>query len=339
MMDALRRFADSYPVTAYVLLCFLITWSVWFSIPTVAGDDWTLIKIFTGAGIGPGMAAVLLDRLRRGWNENDFTRSWWTAFVFVAAIVIGLDIWSLMAGDGPTLALAASAEPAGLSLVGVAGALISAALAGFVFATARSSRSKYLNSITRIRVKPYWWMVALLLPALVYTMGIGAAIIFGSQLPDPPLLGAEVAEWAPFVVRAALFTYFVVCVGEEPGWRGYMLPELQARYSPLVATIILGAVWGVWHFPLFVIGLYSGDPLAGTLFYVVFTTSLAVLFTWLFNGTGGILSLTLMLHLAINTTPKILPVTWWAGVALLLLAGYLIYRSTMWRRGSMERRG
>ena len=83
-MDALRRFADSYPVTAYVLLCFLITWTVWFSIPTFAGDDWTLIKIFVGIGMGPGLAAVLLDRLRRGWNENDFTRSWWMAFSVVA---------------------------------------------------------------------------------------------------------------------------------------------------------------------------------------------------------------------------------------------------------------
>jgi membrane protease YdiL (CAAX protease family) len=47
---------------------------------------------------------------------------------------------------------------------------------------------------------------------------------------------------------------FVLLLGgaiEEPGWRGFGLPLLQERHSPVRATLILGLAWGVWHIPLY----------------------------------------------------------------------------------------
>lgn len=38
---------------------------------------------------------------------------------------------------------------------------------------------------------------------------------------------------------------------EDPGWRGFGLPMLQQRYSPVVATLIIGLAWGVWHVPIY----------------------------------------------------------------------------------------
>ena len=54
-------FVDRYPIWSFIILCFAITWGVWFTIPVFAGDNWTLIKVLTGVGVGPGLAAVLLD--------------------------------------------------------------------------------------------------------------------------------------------------------------------------------------------------------------------------------------------------------------------------------------
>jgi hypothetical protein len=56
------------------------------------------------------------------------------------------------------------------------------------------------------------------------------------------------------------------------------------------------------------------------------------MFTWLFNRTGGILLLMLVLHTALNNTTRILPGTDHAGIALIVFAVVLIFTERMWRR-------
>ncbi|WP_054703444.1 CPBP family intramembrane glutamic endopeptidase [Bacillus sp. JCM 19041] len=47
-------------------------------------------------------------------------------------------------------------------------------------------------------------------------------------------------------------------LGEELGWRGFVLNELQKKVSPLKSALIVGVVWGFWHTPLWLISGYSG---------------------------------------------------------------------------------
>jgi membrane protease YdiL (CAAX protease family) len=70
---------------------------------------------------------------------------------------------------------------------------------------------------------------------------------------------------------------------EEPGWRGFALPRLQRRHSPLVATLLFGLLWGLWHTPPY-------GPLGFILPLV-----LAFYYTWLYNRTGSVL-LCILLH-------------------------------------------
>lgn len=119
---------------------------------------------------------------------------------------------------------------------------------------------------------------ALLLPAGLYLavnlvgQALGADVDW-SRLPDRvPGYLASVA------LTAVLFGGL-----EEPGWRGYALPRLQDRHTPLRATLLLGLAWGVWHVPLY-----------GPAGFVV-PLVLAFFYTWLYNTSRSVL-LCILLH-------------------------------------------
>lgn len=82
---------------------------------------------------------------------------------------------------------------------------------------------------------------------------------------------------------------------EEFGWRGFALPLLQRRYTPFVAALVVGVVWGFWHFPAF---LLSGAPQAGWSFPAFFTGSIAlsVIMTPMFNAFRGSILLPALFH-------------------------------------------
>jgi CAAX protease family protein len=96
-------------------------------------------------------------------------------------------------------------------------------------------------------------------------------------------------------------------LGEEIGWRGYALPRLQERYSAFVASLLLGAAWALWHLPLFFITgtSQSFTPLVPFLVSVV---ALAVLFTWVFNGTRGSLLVAVLFHGTVNFSAGVLSI-------------------------------
>ena len=60
-------------------------------------------------------------------------------------------------------------------------------------------------------------------------------------------------------VPVLLFQMVTTGLAEEPGWRDFALPRLQRRFSPIIAALILGPLWGVWHLPLFLTD-WGGAP-------------------------------------------------------------------------------
>ena len=112
-----------------------------------------------------------------------------------------------------------------------------------------------------------WWLVLLLgIPAVKYA---GAAINgTWADFPFNPWTG----------VLPALAAALLIGPVEEVGWRGLALPLLQRRYAPLWAGLILGAFWGLWHLPAF---LLSGTPQSAWSFgpYVIGVLALSVLIT------------------------------------------------------------
>ncbi len=123
-------------------------------------------------------------------------------------------------------------------------------------------------------------------------------------------------------------------VGEELGWRGFALPRLLVRWSPLVASLILGVIWGVWHLPAFFI---AGLPQKSLTFFalLVATICVSVIDTWIFLRTGGNLLLRILVHLMTNHCFKLLGILFGTSVpagaicaVVIVAAGRLKTRAT-----------
>ncbi|WP_191965833.1 MULTISPECIES: CPBP family intramembrane glutamic endopeptidase [Haloferax] len=155
----------------------------------------------------------------------------------------------------------------------------------------------WFNQILRWRVPLRYWVVALVLPAVFALAGSSLDIlVFGGAFDPTPL-----AALASYPI-GMLLVFFVGGGNEEPGWRGFALPRLQARYSALTASLIIGVGWVVWHLPLFVVpgSAQANLPLQ---FYAIAVVAESVVFTWLYNETGGSVLVAMVLHASVNNSP------------------------------------
>jgi uncharacterized protein len=102
-----------------------------------------------------------------------------------------------------------------------------------------------------------------------------------------------------YAVLPALLIALLIGPVEELGWRGVALPLLQRRFAPLWASLILGAVWGLWHLPAF---LLSGTPQSAWSFgpYVVGVLALSVMVTPMFNAARGSILVPMLFHFQMN---------------------------------------
>ena len=150
------------------------------------------------------------------------------------------------------------------------------------------------------RVGLRWYLVVLLGPAFVGLAAMALVYAWSGQVPDwsngeaSRILGTSTNLWL-FVVL--FFLVDALTNGEEMAWRGFVLPKLQARFSALVASLILGAVWGLWHLPRFWL---AGDAGSFAL-AMVHNLAMAVVFTWVYNNTSGSLLIATLFHAATNT--------------------------------------
>lgn len=98
---------------------------------------------------------------------------------------------------------------------------------------------------------------------------------------------------------AIIICFFAVMIfggplGEEIGWRGYLLPELQKSFNPIISSIILGSIWTCWHIPMFYFHVPGYD--INFIYYLLETIWLTILLTWLYNNTKGSLLIIILYH-------------------------------------------
>jgi membrane protease YdiL (CAAX protease family) len=137
------------------------------------------------------------------------------------------------------------------------------------------------------RVSIAWWLYALFLALGVH---VAATVIYGTvHRQIGPVRPLELFhEWWLFYLFA--FALFQGPLAEELGWRGFLLPRLLQKYSPLLASVILGLIWAAWH-----INMFSSPPRS----FAVFTASavaVSILMTVLFLHTRGSILLAIVMH-------------------------------------------
>ncbi|HET7270746.1 MAG TPA: type II CAAX endopeptidase family protein [Rubrobacter sp.] len=161
----------------------------------------------------------------------------------------------------------------------------------------RAGLRSLLGRVVRWRVAPIWYGVAILGPLVITLVAITLHVALGGQ---PPGLGLLIGA-LPTLVFVSVYMMITVALGEEVGWRGYALPALQARYSALLASLILGVMWTLWHLPVFFNPdtHYSNLPFLIFLLYIV---PFAVLITWVFNSTGGSVLMAMFFHAVMNAS-------------------------------------
>jgi len=192
----------------------------------------------------------------------------------------------------------------GFTVIGTFGPMVAA-----VILTAqergRTEVRALLGRIVRWRIAPVWYGVAILGPLALTLAAIALHTALGGQTPG---LGALIGAF-PTVILVSIYMLIFVALGEEVGWRGYALPALQARHGAFVASVMLGAMWALWHVPQFFnpAALYYDLPFVLFLAYLI---PFSVLITWVFNSTGGSLLMAMLIHAVMNASAqlwKVLP--------------------------------
>lgn len=101
-------------------------------------------------------------------------------------------------------------------------------------------------------------------------------------------------ETGLFAVTLAPPINMLAAVGEEAGWRGYMMPHLKEQLGLLNGRLLGGVIWGVWHWPIMLLTGYEygtnylGAPVLGLVVWCVVCFALNTLLDWLYEKTGCI---------------------------------------------------
>ncbi|SHN60468.1 CAAX protease self-immunity [Geodermatophilus obscurus] len=160
--------------------------------------------------------------------------------------------------------------------------------------------------LTRWRVGVRWWAVVLAGPAVLWLTTAGLHGVLGGGWAEvrPRAVEAGLAGLVPLFLVLALTDG----LGEELGWRGFALPRLLRRSGPVGASLLLGAVWAVWHAPLY---WTSGAVLEHTPVWLLLVQlpACAVGYTWVFLHTGGSVLPAVALHSALSLFAVSLPRT------------------------------
>jgi membrane protease YdiL (CAAX protease family) len=173
-----------------------------------------------------------------------------------------------------------------------------AAIITTLFVEKQPISSLRLNTLGPKRFYLWAWF---LFPALTIVAGL-FTVLFGLGKFDPTFSlimdamkgapGAEnISPWlivgaqSFFAITLAPFVNVLFALGEEIGWRGFLLPRLEAL-GQWKAIVISGVIWGVWHAPAIAQGHnYPGYPILGPFMMIVFCVLLTIILGWMYFNT------------------------------------------------------
>lgn len=185
----------------------------------------------------------------------------------------------------------------------------------------RGSRSK--------QVKLKWLLLIAMYPLVLFSVAIGLSSIVTGFSGEFQPLGLPIWFFAIFFVFQCMTSGM-----EEFGWRGYLQPLLQTKYTAEKSCYIVGILWSVWHYP-FIIFINQQNGLWMILLmlagFTLLTVPQAFVLGWLYNSTQNVF-LCVIFHAWSNTVaayllvtspaPQVTPII--VAVMTWLIASYLV---------------
>ncbi len=207
--------------------------------------------------------------------------------------------------------------------------LIGPSAAGILMTALAGGKAGFRDLLSRLcnwRVGIRWYAIALLTAPLLAT-----AVLFALSLFSPEFLPALfTADDKLPLLLTGIVAGLAVGFFEELGWTGFAIPRMKQRHGILTTGIIVGLLWGAWHFPPF----WEGDSFSGVLPLALLLARLfswlppyRVLMVWVYDRTESLLIVMLM-HAGLVFTTLTLPSMELSG--MLLLTWLLVWAAILW---------
>jgi len=226
---------------------------------------------------------------------------------FLLTFLISWGIWlpSILVGLGVDLPINAEVYTSITVIIGAFAPMISAV----VLVAGRHGWKeawRFIKEAFNLKVKPVYMASAIVIPLVLHAIVHYSARLIGLDVADT--LFPKEMSLTPIMIAIPYFFLMLLIGGgqEEFGWRGYALDPLQNRMGVIPASLLIGLVWGMWHWPLWVMP-GDGHSTYPFLAFVVMTTSISVVYSWLYNASGKKLITPILFHAMSNTAAPLLP--------------------------------
>ncbi len=144
--------------------------------------------------------------------------------------------------------------------------------------------------------KKIWYVPIIFLMPLLYVLTYGVMRLIGLPLPS---------EWHIPLLTPILFVgFFIAAAGEELGYMGYVIDPMQDQWSALTASLIVGSVWAIWHYPSMI---QMGQTPTLMAWGTLATVGFRILYVWLYNNTGKSVFGVIFFHAMGNTGRSVFP--------------------------------
>ena len=329
MNQRLKEWTKRHPVEAFFILGTAVCFATLFPAVLIIPQELLLGQIFSfylgKIGVySPVLAGMFVTRIIiPGGQKTSFKPR---LFVFlpvwiVAEIVHVAGIRPSVSPDTPLAFLIVLSVPVAV----LPAFVLSSALAG------SAGVKRMLATLIRPTGKLVYYLVALLTFPVIHLIGtIITNILAGNALFPQVNQGADLA----FTILITFFSVLLYSGGinEESGWRGFAQRRMQARFSPLLTSLILWVLMVIWHIPNDIVQYQHGGYLLVRIALYPFIT---ILFAWVYNRTNGSILAPALFHAsmnAMNPLVGILPITTAGNILLVGFAVVVVIADRMWRK-------
>jgi uncharacterized protein len=225
---------------------------------------------------------------------------------FVMAYAFSWIVWApwVLGQDGANVLPAALSVPSSAARLLLAGGILAGpTLSAFIMTATTEGREgvrRLLGRLVLWRAGFRWYLFSLIGVPLIMLLG---TMVYSMSLPNLGALGGP----SYLLSYLASFAFVTVLGGpllEEIGWRGFALRRMERLHGPLLASVILGVLWALWHLPEFLVPTWaasSGGGIVGIALFTLTAITFTIVITWVFNNTRASVLLAILVHSSIDT--------------------------------------